>query len=87
MNSGIGIIGALLLAVGGVMITLSTCQLLLNTFNYSGLFGFNTSVTLGSMFVDFTGFFVLGLGLWFIVQSGKHETSPTQSVQQPLPQQ
>jgi hypothetical protein len=74
MNSGIGVIGALLLAVGGVMITLSTCQLLENTFNYSGLFGYNASVTQGSIVVDFVGFLLIGLGLWFIVQSGKHET-------------
>ncbi len=38
MNPGIGVLGPFLLAIGGVMITLATCQLLFNMFKYSGLF-------------------------------------------------
>jgi hypothetical protein len=82
MTKASGVIGAFLIAIGGVLVTLSTGEVIAVAFRYSSLaYGLN----MGVIFVDFAGFLLFGLGLWFIVLSGKHETSTTQSVQQPLP--
>ncbi len=83
MTQASGIIGAFLIAVGGLFVTLSFGDVMVAARYSSTGHGLNA----GNILTIFIGFLLFGLGLWFIVQSGKHETSPIQSVQQPLPQQ
>jgi uncharacterized membrane protein YqgA involved in biofilm formation len=68
MNSLMGLFGAFVLALGGAIL-------------YEGLyvlFSLNTnpqtSPSTVSAFCGFTGFLLIGIGLWVIVLSGKSET-------------
>jgi hypothetical protein len=79
-----GVIGAFLIAIGGVFVTLSFGDVMVTAFRYSSTgYGLNA----GNILTIFMGFLLFGLGLWFIVQSGKPQTSQNQSVQQPMHQQ
>ena len=63
MKALIGLIGVLLIAFGGLMVSLSL-----------GMFIRTSTINLGNVIVNLSGFLLLGLGLWLIVQSGKNET-------------
>jgi hypothetical protein len=71
-NEGLG--GAFLLAVGGTI--LFAMLYVLNVPDYR----IQTSASISAYIIfSFFGFFILGLGLWLIAQSGKSETKQTPS--------
>jgi hypothetical protein len=68
-----GLLGALLLAFGGTILFL--LYYIFFQLGYSHVY-YPAIPSLDPVFVifSFIGFFVFGLGLWLIVQSGKTET-------------
>jgi hypothetical protein len=71
-NEGVG--GAIVLAVGGTILFYSLYVFLWDSFhNVLSMPIFETLV------YTFIGFLILGLGLWFIVQSRKPETKQNPS--------
>jgi len=65
----LGLTGVLLLAIGGFLIIQVFYGIVRNSF---GAYSFMN-------FIGFLGFLTIGLGLYFIVQSGKPETKQTTS--------
>jgi uncharacterized membrane protein len=73
-NEGLG--GAFLFAVGGTILfaMLYVLNVLLPDYRYQ------TFASISSYIIfSFFGFFILGLGLWLIAQSGKSEIKQTPS--------
>jgi hypothetical protein len=69
-----GAVGALILAVGGTILFYSLYVLLWDAFHNS-----LSMPLLAILFLSFIGFLILGVGLWYIVQSGKPETKQNPS--------
>jgi len=64
MKALIGLIGVLLIAFGGLMVSLSL----------GAFIRISSTIDFGNVIGNFTGFLLLGLGLWLIIQSGSGET-------------
>ena len=73
MNSGVGALGAFVLAIGGA-ISFEALYNLLEVYNGRYSTSSIGSPSFGTDFIGFIGFLFVGLGLWLIVLSGKPET-------------
>jgi len=73
-NEGLG--GAFFLAVGG---TILFAMLYLITVYLPAFRDLSSGSIIFYLIFSFFGFFILGLGLWLIAQSGKSETKQTSS--------
>jgi uncharacterized BrkB/YihY/UPF0761 family membrane protein len=71
-NEGLG--GAFLLAVGG---TILFAMLYLITVYLTTFRNQNSGSIIFFLIFSFLGFFILGLGLWLIAQSGKYKQAVT----------
>jgi hypothetical protein len=70
MNPMIGLVGAFLLAFGGVIGFLGLNQVLgINSGRFDPL-------SSSFAYAGFVSFFLVGVGLWLIVQSGRADKSP-----------
>jgi hypothetical protein len=63
MNPAIGVLGAFLIAIGGVFVSLSLGDFIRST----------GPLNFGDVIASFLGFLLFGVGLWLIVLSGREE--------------
>jgi hypothetical protein len=70
MNSGLGAVGAFVLAFGGAILFEALYSLLEV---YSGRYGTSSIGVPPYDILGFIGFLFVGFGLWLIVQSGRPE--------------